>query len=218
MLPVVSPRLRRWPTFAFALLALGLFALLALAMQQGATAAWDHALLQLARQWRAAHPAVAPAMLQFSSLGGTPVLTLFTLLATGYLCILRRPARAAALATAMVSGVLVQDALKAAFGRARPDPAFAALVQEGLSFPSGHATMSAVFYLSVGVLVAQCQDRRQVRVFVVAMAVFIACLVGLSRVMLGLHWASDVLAGWALGAGWAALWLWIAARLTTAKR
>jgi len=198
--------------------ALALFAALALAMHHGATAAWDQAALQLAQQWRAAHPAVAHAMQEFSALGGTPVLTLFTLLAAGYLCSVGRPARAGAVAAAMASGVLMLSLLKGVFERARPDPALAALVQEGLSFPSGHASMSALFYLTLGVLLAQRHGRRPERFYLLAVGVLLAALVGASRVVLGVHWASDVLAGWTFGAGWAALWFCLAARLRDARR
>lgn len=213
-----SPRLRRWLMFAFAMLALSLFAALASEMRESETAHWDQAALHLAQQWRAAHPLVEAIMREFSSLGSTPVLTLFTVLAAGYLCCVGRFARAVAVSVAMSSGALAVTALKAGFGRARPDPQFAALVQEGLSFPSGHASMSAVFYLTVGVLVAQRHERIRERSFLVAAAVFMAVLIGITRVMLGVHWASDVLAGWAFGAGWAALWFYLAAHLRDARQ
>ncbi len=210
-----ASRLSRAP--ALALAALALFAAVATAMHLGHTAGADHALLQLAQHWRAAHPAVERAMHDLSSLGGTPVLTLATLLAAGYLCSLGRAARAAAVVGAMVSGVLTLNLLKAAFERARPDPAFAALAQEGLSFPSGHASMSAVFYLTLGVLIAQRHGRQPERFYLLTVAVLLTLLIGASRVVLGVHWASDVLAGWAFGAGWAALWFSIAARLRDAR-
>lgn len=212
-----SPRQRRWLTFAFAMLALSAFAALAGEMRASDTVHWDEAALRLAQQWRAVHPLVEAVMREFSSLGSTPVLTLFTVLAAGYLCCVGRPARALTVAIAMCSGALAVTALKAGFGRARPDPAFAALVQDGLSFPSGHASMSAVFYLTVGVLVAQRHGRWRERAFLIAAAVFMAVLIGITRVMLGVHWASDVLAGWAFGAGWAALWFCIAAQLRDAR-
>ena len=72
----------------------------------------------------------------------------------------------------MITGALAVTALKIGFGRARPDPAFAALVQEGLSFPSGHASMSAVFYLTMGVLLAQRHERLQIRAFLIGIAAF----------------------------------------------
>lgn len=216
--PASSTRLHRRLTLAFVLLALSGFVALAGEMRDSATAHWDEAALHLAQQWRATHPLVEMVMREFSALGSTPVMTLFTVLAAGYLCCVGRPARAAAVSVAMVTGALAVTALKAAFGRARPDPEFAALVQEGLSFPSGHASMSAVFYLTVGVLVAQRHGRLRERAFLMTVAVFMAALIGITRVMLGVHWASDVLAGWAFGAGWAALWFGIAAQLRDARQ
>jgi undecaprenyl-diphosphatase len=211
-------RLRRWLSFAFAMLALGGFIALAGEMRESETEDWDEAALLLAREWRAAHPLVEAVMRELSALGSTPVMTLFTVLAAGYLCVAGRVARAAAVSLAMVSASLAVVTLKAGFGRARPDPSLAALVQDGLSFPSGHASMSAVFYLTVGVLLAQRQERWRMRAFLVGIATFMAVLVGVTRVMLGVHWASDVLAGWCFGAGWAAVWFWLAAHLRDARR
>lgn len=194
-------------------LAWGAFALLALAMHQGLTAPWDQAALRAAQQWRTSHAQVEAVMRDFSALGGTPVLTLFTVLAVAYLCSVGRQARAAAVGLAMISGALAVSSFKALFARARPEPEFAALVQEGLSFPSGHASMSAVFYLSVGVLLAQHHERRPERAFLLGAAVAMALLIGITRVVLGVHWASDVVAGWAFGAGWAAMCLQLATHL-----
>lgn len=212
-----SPTARRWLTFAFAMLALSAFAALAGEMRESETARWDTAALHLAQQWRATHPLVEAIMRELSSLGSTPVMTLFTVLAAGYLYAVGRPARAVAVSLAMISAALAVTALKMGFGRARPDPAFAALVQEGLSFPSGHTSMSAVFYLTMGVLLAQRHERLQVRAFLIGIAAFMTGLIGVTRVMLGVHWASDVLAGWAFGAGWAALWFWVASHLRDAR-
>lgn len=208
---------RRWLTFAFAMLALSGFAALAGEMRESETARWDMAALHLAQQWRAAHPMGLAVMRELSSLGSTPVMTLFTVLAAGYLCTVGRPARAVAVSLAMISAALAVTALKMGFGRARPDPIFAALVQDGLSFPSGHTSMSAVFYLTAGVLLAQRQEGLRVRAFLIGIAAFMTVLIGVTRVMLGVHWASDVLAGWAFGAGWAALWFWIASHLRDAR-
>lgn len=204
---------RRWLTLAFVLIALGSFVALASEMRATDTAHWDTALLHLAQDWRERHPLVEAVMREFSSLGSTPVMTLLTVLAAGYLCVVRRAARAAAVVMAMASGALAVTALKAGFARERPDAAFAALVQEGLSFPSGHATMAAMFYLTAGVLIAQRHGRLRERAFLIGAAAFMAVLVGVTRVMLGVHWASDVVGGWIFGAGWAALWLWVASQL-----
>ncbi len=72
-----------------------------------------------------------------------------------------------------------------------------------LSFPSGHAAMSAATYLVLGMMLAHVHHRRAVRAYLVTVCVIIALLVGVSRVYVGVHWPTDVLAGWALGAVWA---------------
>ncbi|MFG6443619.1 phosphatase PAP2 family protein, partial [Roseateles sp. LKC17W] len=82
----------------------------------------------------------------------------------------------------------------------------------------GHASMSGVFYLTLGVLLAQRHGRRPQRLFLLGAAALLAGLIGASRVVLGVHWASDVLAGWAFGADWAALWFYLATRLRDARR
>ena len=106
---------------------------------------------------------------------------------------------------AVVGGMLLSTGLKLGFERPRPD-----LVPHGArvytaSFPSGHAMLSAVTYLTLGALLARVQERRRVKAFFIGLAVVLTLLVGVSRVYLGVHWPSDVLAGWCVGAAWAVL-------------
>lgn len=192
------------------LLAIG-FAVLGGEVREGETEAFDMALLKWAMAFRAEHPAFSAAMRDLSGVGSTTVLAFLTVTTCGYLALSRRPLSAALVALSIGSAALLVGGLKALFGRLRPDASYAELVQHGLSFPSGHASMSAVVFLTLGALVARTHRRVSERVFILAAAAALALLVGVSRVALGVHWATDVLGGWAFGTAWAAFWLLVAA-------
>ena len=102
----------------------------------------------------------------------------------------------------------LSEGLKAVFERERPPEVAQAVETINASFPSGHALLSTVFYLSLGVMLTRAFPRRRFKIFVLCVSMIMALLVGGTRVYLGAHWASDVLAGWSVGAAWAmALWL-----------
>lgn len=148
-----------------------------------------------------------------TGLGGHAILTLVTLAALIYLVMTRKTHAALLLLVAVGGGMLLSTALKMGFERARPD-----LVPHGArvytaSFPSGHAMLSAVTYLTLGALLARVQGRRRVKAFLLGTALFVTVLVGLSRVYLGVHWPSDVLAGWCGGAAWASLCWFVSLQL-----
>lgn len=208
---------RSWLLLGIGLLLMAIFMLLTSEMLESETAKLDAAGLQMAQQWRASSPRVQIVMRDLSGLGSGIVLTLSTLATVGYLWVSAHGARAVMVAVSMGTGELMVTALKHSIGRARPDPALAAFVQDGLSFPSAHAGMSAIFFLTVGALLAQAQARRPLRAYVIGVAVLCTGLIGFSRVALGVHWASDVVAGWLFGASWAALWLYAARRLNVAR-
>jgi undecaprenyl-diphosphatase len=149
-------------------------------------------------------------MRDLSGMGSTIVLTLLTVATVGYLVLVSRRTTAFMVAVSVVSGTVLVSVFKAAFGRLRPDAAFAELEASGLSFPSGHASMSAIVFLTLGALFASTRNRRAERVYILLTAALMTALVGLSRVALGVHWATDVLAGWSFGSAWAIGWLVIA--------
>jgi undecaprenyl-diphosphatase len=182
----------------------------------GDTHALDERALRAAQSLRASHPAVGSAMRDLSGVGSTVVLTLVVALAAGYLVLVRRRTTAALVVVSSLSGAWLVGVMKGAFGRVRPDSQFAELVVHGLSYPSGHATMSAAVFLTLGALLANTRARRRERAYVLAGAVLLATLVGASRVALGVHWLTDVLGGWAFGSAWAMLWLLVARRLRDA--
>jgi undecaprenyl-diphosphatase len=111
----------------------------------------------------------------------------------------------------VAGGLLLSTLFKEAFDRPRPD-----LVPHGAtvytaSFPSGHSMMAAVTYLTLAVMYARVEPRRAVKIYLIAVATLIILFVGASRVYLGVHWPTDVVAGWLAGATWA-LFCWLIAR------
>ena len=151
---------------------------------------------------------LAHAASDFSALGSVTVLLTVVLAACGFLLLRRRWVEAAMLAVAMGGGLAISLVLKAAFGRERPPDVYRAVEVLNQSFPSGHAMLSAVVYLTLGAMLARATSRRRIRVLCAGAGDLLALTVGVTRIYLGAHWTSDVLAGWCAGAAWAtACWL-----------
>jgi undecaprenyl-diphosphatase len=127
---------------------------------------------------------------------------------TGYLLLIGKKRSALFMLAAVGTGILASLLLKTGFDRPRP-----ALVPHGSivytkSFPSGHSMMAAVTYLTIGALLMRAHVRRAARGYILGAAILVTVLVGVSRVYLGVHWPTDVLAGWAAGGLWASTaWL-----------
>ncbi len=190
------------------------FIQISIEMLEGDTRGFDMAILRAAQSLRSVHPWVTEVMRDLSGLGSTSVLTLFTVIAGGYLLVVRARLTALLVVAAVITGTLGVSLLKAQFDRPRPDADLAVFVTPGMSFPSGHATISAIVFLTVAALLANTRIRAMERTYILAMATLMTLLVGLSRIALGVHWATDVVAGWAFGAAWALAWLSLARRLS----
>jgi undecaprenyl-diphosphatase len=149
---------------------------------------------------------VASAARDITALGSATVITILVGVVCLGLAAARRRTQALLVLGASVSGFLVSALLKGVFARDRPDLELRAVEVWSSSFPSGHSMNSAVVYLTLAVLVAQSQSRWRERVLALATGIGLAVLVGTSRVYLGVHWPSDVLAGWMAGFAWAGLW------------
>ena len=149
------------------------------------------------------------AMVDLTALGSTTVLTLAVAASAGLLLVRRLPVTAALVVAATVSGALAVRGLKALFARTRPDIVDHLVAVSGASFPSGHSANSAVVYLTLAGLLAQVARGAAIRRYVLAAAVLLVGAIGASRVDLGVHWPSDVLAGWSFGTLWALGW-WLA--------
>ena len=199
----------------FAGLLLG-FAWLAGEVMEGDTEAFDRRFYGLFRD-AGGHP-IGPAWLvemarDVTALGSFSVVAILLLTVVAYLLLAGRRRAAVLVLVAVVGGDILSHLLKHGFDRARPDIAAHAARVFTASFPSGHATLSAVTYLTLGALLTRITPAHRVRIFFVGAALALTLLIGVSRVYLGVHYPTDVLAGWCLGAAWAlAFWI-VMARL-----
>ncbi len=159
-------------------------------------------------------------MRDLSGLGSPEVLCLLVGAVVIFLLLSARHRIALFLAFTALGGAVASVLLKAGFSRPRPGLVPHATFVYSTSFPSGHAMLSAVVYLTFGVLLARLTPGRYLKIYIMGIAAALSVLIGISRVYLGAHWPSDVLAGWAAGAAWA-FGCWLLARtfnLEGAKR
>ena len=162
-------------------------------------------------------PWLEGAMRDITSLGSVSVLVLITAATIIYLLLIRRPATAFLIFVAVAGGQALSSLLKVGVDRPRPELVSHLVTETSLSFPSGHAMLSAVTYLTLGSLAARFLPGRTTKVYVLSLAVLTTLLVGVSRIYLGVHWPSDVLAGWCAGFAWAML-CWLVARLLQRRK
>ena len=164
---------------------------------------------------------IGPAWLEgavrdITSLGSMSVLVLVTLGAVIYLLMIRQRFEAFLVLFTVVGGQILSSLLKLGIDRPRPELVSHLADVHTLSFPSGHAMLSAVVYMTLGSLLAGHATSRALKIYVLGVAVLLTFLVGASRAYLGVHWPSDILAGWSIGFAWAmACWLaarWLAGR------
>ena len=141
-----------------------------------------------------------------TALGSYAILTIIFFAVVTYLFMARQRAAALWVAIAVLGGVVLSNLLKFTFERPRPDLVPHAVRVFTTSFPSGHATLSAITYLTLGALLAGLYDVFRFKVYFISLAIFLTVAVGISRIYLGVHYPTDVLAGWCAGAAWAALW------------
>jgi undecaprenyl-diphosphatase len=186
------------------------FAALANAVREGETRQFDEWVLHALRQDTDRSQLRGPRWLTWgaqdiTALGSPTVLGLTVLAVTGYLLLHGLYRNGLFIFAASVGGWVLNWLLKLAFSRARPDVVPHLREVMSSSFPSGHALTSAAVYLTLGTLLMRIAEGRLAKYYCIAIAMFVTFLVGVSRVFLGVHYPSDVVAGWLIGMSWALL-------------
>jgi undecaprenyl-diphosphatase len=205
---IAAGHLKSWaPTLFVAVLLFG-FAFIALEVSEGEPIAADRWLMVALRNATDLSRPIGPPWLldvvrDITALGSTAVLGLLVTIVATFLLATGKYHAGLLVLTTVLSGALLNTFLKLAFARARPDIVAPLTQVSTLSFPSGHAASAAVCYLTLGLMLAQTQASRSVRIHLMTTAAILTLLVGVSRVYLGVHYPSDVLAGWCFGISWA---------------
>ena len=198
-----------------ACLLLFVFVTLAGEVTDGDTQAFDTKILRALRS--PADPAnpIGPAwledsMIDLTAIGGPTVLGLTVVIVAGFLVLQTRYRTALVVAITSFSAELLSNVMKHTFNRPRPSVVPHLREVFSSSFPSGHAMESAIVYLTLGAILMRAAESRITKIYIFATAVLLTSLVGISRVYLGVHYPSDVVAGWCAGLAWA-LFCWAAA-------
>jgi undecaprenyl-diphosphatase len=196
----------------------GLWAILSLGgeVTEGETGAFDRRILMALRLSGRPHVAIGPqwlseALRDVTALGGTTFVALATLLASAALVFHQSWRRAWLLIAVVATAQITDEWLKAVYNRPRPDFAVAGIYTYAQSFPSGHSTASAALWFSLATIAASFERSSVHKAFWFAVAGLVIAAVGFSRIYLGVHWPTDVVAGWFLGASFA-LAGWLAVR------
>lgn len=181
---------------------------------EGEILTYDERIMLAARELNSdGHHFFNEAMRDITALGSTSVLIIILLCVSGFLALQKKYRFSLLSLITSGTGVALVVLLKNIFDRARPDVIPHLVEVTSQSYPSGHTMMSAVVYLTLATMVAFLQKKKRTKIFSISMALLITFLVGCSRIYLGVHYPSDVFAGWAVGLAWASL-CWLAVKLT----
>jgi undecaprenyl-diphosphatase len=197
------------------------FGALASEVKEGETRGFDREMLLAMRRpgdlSPKGGPGVQEAARDITALGSVSILGLITLFGVGFLALDGKTHMASFTVASIVGGMLASVLLKDLFQRPRPEIVPHLAYASNTSFPSGHSMMSAVTYLTLAALLARSHKRKSIKAFFLLVAALLCFMVGVSRVYLGVHWPTDVLAGWTAGAVWALL-CWVTAGWLQSRR
>ena len=146
------------------------------------------------------------AMIDITALGGATVLPVIVVIAAGFLAVRRLWLTMWLVLGGTITGSIAIGLVKTLVARARPELTDHLVQVTSASFPSGHAANSAIVYLTIATLIVQIVEGRATRIYILAVTALLVTLIGVSRLYLGVHWPSDVIAGWSFGTLWALAW------------
>jgi len=190
-----------------------IFLSLSAEVAEGETQAFDIRILQALRKADDPSLPIGPAwmesvLLDLTALGSPTVLALVVLAVTGFLLLQTRYWTALFVMVTVASGEVVSSAMKQLFSRPRPTVVPHLREAFSTSFPSGHAMTSAIVYLTLGAMMMRVSEGRLTKLYCFALALLLTMVAGISRVFLGVHYPTDVIAGWIIGFVWASIcWL-----------
>ena len=156
-------------------------------------------------------------MKDITSLGSATIIVLFTVIVTVYLLLQKKYNLLWMVLTATIGGALLVSGLKEFIGRTRPTIVTHLLEENSHSFPSGHSMMSAIVYLTQATLLSRIEENRKAKIYIISVALLLTFLIGISRIYIGVHYPTDVLAGWVAGISWALL-CWYAVSLLERRK
>lgn len=182
------------------------FGLVADEVIEGDTVAFDTAVTAL---FRVDGVPKGPLWLQeavrdVTAMGSFTILGFILIAVVAFLALSGKARSAVFVGVSVLGGTILSTGFKMLFDRPRPDVEEATRVFTA-SFPSGHALVSAVVYLTLGLLLAEAVPQRRLKSYFVGLGLFMAIAVGVSRIYMGVHYPTDVIAGWSLGGAWALL-------------
>tara|TARA_B100001059_G_scaffold93153_1_gene92299 strand:- start:35413 stop:36111 length:699 start_codon:yes stop_codon:yes gene_type:complete len=208
-----------WMLLALVTVSLWLFMTIATEVTAGDGYTLDETILLLMRDADNLEDTLGPPWLEqigqdITALGGNAVLSLISIWVMFFLLLTHKGKLALVVLLATGGALVASLLLKSGFDRPRPDLVAHATLVYTSSFPSGHSMLAASAYLTMGALLAQSQPRKRVKALIIISSVFLTLLIGFSRVYLGVHWPTDVVAGWAAGSVWAVACSFLARHIT----
>lgn len=211
--------------FIFLSVAAGLFIFISIANEvvEGETQHFDNYILKSLRESNNVSRPVFPdwvttAMKDITSLGSSTIIVLFTIIVTGYLLLQKKFYWLWLVLIATIGGALLVWGLKEFIGRTRPTVVTHLLEEKSLSFPSGHSMMSAIVYLTQATLLSKIEKNRRAKIYIISVALVLTLLIGISRIYIGVHYPTDVFAGWVAGISWALLCWYVASILVNSRK